>query len=147
MPTKEQIEAIINELQKILRIQDWDIKLHMKNDEEMDSVCKRNFIPAGFCIRFREYKLARVYLNYEADQYKEDWYSVLIHEVYHIVFDDFDCFCDNLTDFMREELRDELQSDYELQKERLINQLARGFVNAYPASNFEHILNQEASKP
>jgi hypothetical protein len=143
MPTKEQIEAIIKELQHILRIADWDIILHMKNDEEMDSVCKRDFIPAGYCTRYREYRLARIYLNYEADQYKDDWYSMLIHEVYHVVLDDFQYSCENLFDYIPEPAKKNLESDFDIQKEKAVCQLTKGFVNAYPVTKFDHILKSE----
>lgn len=140
MPNKEQIEAIIKELQSICRIQDWDIKLHMKNDEEMDSICKRDFIPAGYCTRYREHRLARIYLNHEAWEYKEDWYAVLVHEIHHVIFDEFQYCCENLFDYIPEGAKSNLESDFDVQKERIVCQITRIFCKTYPATNFKSIL-------
>ena len=139
IPPKEQIEAIIKELQKIMRIQDWDISIEIVNKREMDGTAKIDYIPAGFCHKNRYFKTAKISLNKDDDE--KDWYYVLIHELYHVVFEDSDNFWDNEVKHAIEEERfKELDNKNDFYKERLNCDLTRQFMNLYPTSNFNHIL-------
>lgn len=142
MPTKEKIEAIIKELQKILRIQDWDIKLEIVNNREMDSIAKEDYIPGGSCSRNRYYKEATVYLNKEYTS--NDWYYVLIHELYHIVLEDIDNFWDNeVRHCIVDDERKRMDDGYSFYIERLNCDLTRQFVSLFPVAKFGNILNAE----
>ena len=135
-PTKEEIEMIVKKFQKIARIEDWDIEVELKNDAEMNLACGIEFIPAGFCTRYREHKKAILLLNYESEQWKEDWYYVFLHEIHHIVFDDLDYAYETLFDYMPEKIADKKRGEIKVRKERFICELAKEFKNAYPKENF-----------
>jgi ssRNA-specific RNase YbeY (16S rRNA maturation enzyme) len=144
MPTKEQIEKIVTELQKIMRIQDWDVSIEIVNDREMDSIAKSDYIPRGYCHRNRHYKTAKISLNKDDEDFEKDWYYVLIHELYHVVFEDSDHFWDNEVKHAIEENRFlELEKKRDFYVERLNCDLTRQFLTLYPASNFDHILKEE----
>lgn len=138
MPTKEQIEAIIKELQKIMRLQDWDISFDYCSDRKIQELtgdysyacCKRN-------IRLHR---ATVYINKDHEGINE-WYSTLIHELYHIATNDTHYHAKSLLDYVPDETtRDKERNMFDNYYEQMIEDLARGFVNAYPVSNFDHIL-------
>jgi len=139
MPTKEQIEQITKELQKIMRIQDWDITPEIVNSREMDGIVKYDYVPGGYCHKNRHFKTADIYLNKEHTD--NDWYYVLVHELYHVVFEDSDNFWDNEVERAIEEDRlSELNKKHDFYVERLICDLTRQFVSLYPVSNFDYIL-------
>lgn len=134
MPTKEQIEAIIIELQKIMRLQDWDIELKYLSATEMFRETN-DITTIADCTRSRAHHLATIRLNYEADKTGEvvgGWYRTLVHEMYHIMIDSFD-YCVGF---------EEGNDGVSLAKERLVCDLARTFINIYPVKNFEHILTE-----
>jgi hypothetical protein len=139
MPTKEQIEAIIRELQRIMRIQDWDISFEYCGDRKMQELsgeynyacCERN-------IRLRR---AEIYINREHDGIGE-WYSTLVHEMYHIVTNDAYYHAMSLLDYVSDEnIKNKERNMFKNYNEQMIELLAKGFVNAYPVTNFDQILN------
>jgi len=138
MPDIEKLKEIIKELQKIMRIQDWDIDIHLINDKEMDATCKMDYIPSGYCSRNRYYKSANIYLNCEdKNNIDGDWYNTLIHEMFHIIMDSLDKFMDNtLFPIIEENKKDSMQDKYDFEKEKVDCMFARLFVNAYPVTNF-----------
>ncbi len=133
MPTKEQIEAIICELQKIMRLQDWDIELNYFSAIEMYK--KTDVIETiANCTRSRAHHLATIDFNYEMDKTGEvvgGWYNTLVHEMYHILVDGYDYTAD---------LPKNDDGGISLVKERLVCDLTRVFVTIFPVTNFNHIL-------
>lgn len=140
LPTKEQIEAIIRELQKILNIQQWEITFYfcdkykmkdMSSDESNWAACKRNM----------QRNCAQIYLNTECDGLS-DWYDSIVHEMYHIVTQDWNYHSKALLDYVPEGAAyDKEENMLNIYYESSIDRLAQGFVNAYPVSNFNSILN------
>lgn len=128
-PTINELNIMLASLQKILRIQDWDVEVYLKNNREMDSICKLDYITSGYCERYRELKQAKIYLNFEDEEYEKDWYFVFMHEIYHIVIDDFDYTVENAVDFITEKIRKDVKENVRIQKERLVCNLAKGFIN------------------
>jgi len=134
-PSKTQIEAIIVELQKIMRLQDWDIKLSYLSAVEMYRDTG-DISTIADCLRSRPHHLATIKMCYEADKTSNvvgNWYLTLVHEMFHILIDEFDY----ATEFKVD------HDDYSLPKERLVCNLARMFVKLYPEKNFDSILNNQ----
>jgi hypothetical protein len=142
MPTKEQIEQIIKELQKILRIQDWDISFQYVSEAEARDLYSEDC--SGGNLRYRDRAESRIIINTDNSRIKDVpdyWYHTLVHELYHIVTDDFICIIDDIMPQVRDEyVRKELNDTKNVKYEHLVNRLAQGFVNAYPVSNFDNIL-------
>ncbi|MFA5307786.1 MAG: hypothetical protein WC365_10115 [Candidatus Babeliales bacterium] len=142
MPTKEQIEQIIKALQKILRIQDWDISFKYVPEAEARDLYGENC--SGGNLRYRDRAESQIIINADNSRIKnipDYWYHTLVHEIYHIVTDDFIYIIDDIMPHVRDEyVRKELNETKNIKYEHLVNRLAQGFVNAYPVSNFDHIL-------
>jgi len=136
MPTKEQIEQILTELQGVMRIQDWDVSIEIVNDREMDSIAKCEYIPGGYCYRNRHYKTAAISLNKDYEDYEKDWYSILIHELYHVVLEDMDNFWDNeVFRLLPEDKQGSIGEKHTFYIERLNCDLTRQFCGLHPLSH------------
>ena len=81
LPTEETLGKIAQELAKILRVQDWNISVHLINGYEMD---KRygDCTYAGMSDINVRLNTADVYLN--SDNCGDEWYETLVHEIIHI---------------------------------------------------------------
>jgi predicted metal-dependent peptidase len=144
MITKEQIEAIIKELQKILRIQDWDITFEYCGDKKMQELTGECTY-CGCCDRDIKLKRAKIYINKDHEVINE-WYPTLVHELYHIITNDVHYLAGSLLNYVADEATRGKECDvFNNYMEQMIEILAKGFVNAYPASKFNHILLQESS--
>jgi len=147
MPTKEQIEQIIKELQRILRIQDWDINFKYVTEAEARDIYGEDC--SGGNLRKRHSEESYIIINQDNDKVKNMpnyWYHTLVHELYHIVTDSFIYVVDDSRQFIPDEkARKEWKETTNVKYEELVNKLAKGFVNAYPISNFDHILNHAAA--
>lgn len=133
IPDKGQLVKMVKRFQEIARIQDWDVFVELYSDAEMNKECGMEFIPAGFCTRYREHKKAIVMLNIEAEQWKENWYYVFLHELHHIVFDDMDYEIEGLLDYMPDKVAEKHRADIKVKKERFVCMLAKEFANACSA--------------
>lgn len=142
LPTKEQIEAIIQELQKIMRIQDWDIEFKYVSESEARDIYGNDC--SGGNMRKRDTEESQIIINKDNLRIKTEsdyWYHTLIHELYHIVTDRFIYEVDETTALIPDEIvRKNLSETINIRYEELVNKLAKGFVNAYPVSNFHNIL-------
>lgn len=136
IPNKSKIEEIIKKLQEIMRIQDWDIILHLCDTAQMAYECEHPYV--GYCTRFREHKLARVYINTNHNDNSGDgWYSTLVHELCHVVTDDYIFAVDTLcSDMIPKQIEQCVSQNLRIQYERLVQQLTKTFVTVYPVTNF-----------
>lgn len=119
-----------------MRIQDWDIEFKLFNKFEMqDETGSRNDV--ADCYRNRKIKYARISLNTDSWQNNKEWYEAIVHEMYHIVTDDWHYHAHSLLDFIKDEVANETMDNImNVYYERTIEVLAKGFVNAYPSTNF-----------
>ena len=81
IPSEERLNEIAQGLAKILRVQDWDINVHVINGYEMD----KRYNDCTFCgMADRNIRLntADIYLN--SDNCEDEWYESLIHELIHV---------------------------------------------------------------
>lgn len=136
LPSKEKLEIIKNSLAKIMRILDWDIdlslitKLEMKEEtgSKSDVAC---------CMRNRKLKYAMISLNIDHVQINDDWYQAIVHEMYHIITDDWHYHATGLLDFIKDETANtNLDNTMNVYYERTMEVMSKGFVNAYPVTNF-----------
>lgn len=136
LPSKEKLEEIVGKLAKIMRVLDWKIdvsligKLEMKEESgsSNDVAC---------CMRNRKLKYALISLNVDHIQIQDDWYNAIIHEMYHIITDDWHYHATGILDFVKDETTNtNLDNTMNVYYERTMEVLASGFVNAYPVENF-----------
>lgn len=126
------IKTMTEELQKLLRIQDWDIVVTIADNlyflREM-----QNENVKGYCMRDRAHRSALITLNGDhpqsvipvgEDYVADGWLSTLIHEFCHVFVDDYS--------YISEALIDEDERDYKyfdsqlrLQLESMINRTTR----------------------
>jgi hypothetical protein len=138
MPTKEQIEQIIKELQKTLHLQDWEFQLYFISEYEMKDIMKVDHLDTIGCVhRYQNQKLAYIKLNVDHSRINESWYATVVHEMLHIhglVLHDILL---NATDdtFIRN-YYDQESETYNCTLEKII-------VGLYPVSNFDYILNPQ----
>lgn len=80
----KKCEEFISEWQKILKIQDWTIKLCFISGEEMiDEMGSGDYVAS--CDRELHNKYATIRINIEHSRVNEDIYNTLLHELLHIV--------------------------------------------------------------
>lgn len=83
--TQEQIDEACAEWQKRLRLQDWDVDVHIERGHNLDS--------QGACNITQELKYALIRIRLMSDAKDSDlkcvgdMESVLLHELFHIHFD------------------------------------------------------------
>jgi len=146
LPQKEKLEEIVKSLAKIMRVQDWDIDLSLITKLEMqeESGSKND---VACCMRNRKLKYAMISLNTDHVQIKEDWYQAIIHEMYHIITDDWHYHATGILDFVKDESTNtNLDNTMNVYYERTMEILAKGFVNAYPVTNFIKEGNNDAKE-
>jgi len=135
LPPKEKLEEIVKGLAKIMRIQDWDIELKLVNKYEMQEETEDKDNIAA-CYRNRKLKNATIWLNMDKDQ-ENNWYLNIVHEMYHIVTDDWHYHVHSLLDFIKDESTNQILGNImNIYYEQAIEVIAKGFTNAYPATNF-----------
>ena len=103
IPSKEKVEAIIEELQKIMRIQDWDIEFRYVSELEAREMSEGDTSISGNCMRKRNSEESIISINVDNQKIKEIpdyWYHTLVHEMYHIVTDRFIYEVDEITDLI-----------------------------------------------
>jgi len=81
VPENDKLKEITEKLSKILRIQDWDIKVNVVSGYEFAEKTELECTCDGACCRNVRLNTAEIYLNKEKDV---DWYETLIHELLHI---------------------------------------------------------------
>ena len=129
MLTEEQIKATIQEWAPMMKIADWQIdfsfatRLEIKERTGNDS-------SVAHCIRNRLIKQALIEIDPDHRETLEDWQAVLAHEMFHVVTDDFHYHASCLLDFVPEEAHETFVNQLDLYYERLVEDLAKGFVSA-----------------
>lgn len=131
MPTKEQIEAIIKELQKIMRIQDWDIELKLLTGLEMAKQNDDELDVDGDCYRDLNHNRAIISINKEICN---DWYYTLVHELLHIQ--------STLLHVTANAYMGEKHSYFTVIYENFNDTVTRMFISLCPVTNFGHILKR-----
>jgi len=129
IPTKEQVRATIKEWAPMMKIADWRIDFEFANRLEMESIGKKEGC-CGFCRRQRLVKQAVINIDPKHPDVIEDWEQVLAHEMFHIVTDDFFYHANCCLDFVPEPAYDTFDNQMNMYYERLVDDLAKGFVFA-----------------
>lgn len=139
MPDKEKIEEIIKELQRIMRIQDWDIHFRYASEAETRDLSGEKQC-SGFNLRKRTATESQIIINRDNERIINEtdyWYHTLVHELYHIVTDRFIYEVDEITELIQDDLiRKNYADTIQIRYEELVNKLAQGFINAYPVTSF-----------
>jgi hypothetical protein len=98
-------------------------------------------------------KRAAVCINKDHDGVDEwdrvdEWYASLVHELYHILTQDVYYHAASLLDYIQDEAtRGKERNMFTIYHEQTVEMLAQGFVNAYPLSHFDYILNPKENQP
>jgi len=126
IPEQPKLDEIVKKLAEILRIQDWDIDVHVLSGYEMakhepndDSTVR------GLAIRDIRINKAEIYLNWEN---MLDWYQTLVHEMIHV---QTTMMCITATAYFTEN-----HSYFNDIYESMVDKQAVMFVKLYPVTNF-----------
>ncbi|MFA5248393.1 MAG: hypothetical protein WC415_04060 [Patescibacteria group bacterium] len=123
--TKE-IEAYFNLFKEILPMGNWRVILELVNSHDLSHYIKSPDA-YGACNKNRNTMYATIYINEDkprVDEYGETWEFTLLHEMLHLVIDDFMEYIEMKSP--------EIQEDtfFQIKKERLINLLSYSFFAA-----------------
>ncbi len=118
----EECEQFIKTMQKIMRLEDWDIKLCFISQAEM---AEKIGPDAVFCtgVRDNDNKIT-IWANCEHERIKEETEWCIIHELIEAVLWYYDEYIGNMC---ADEKEKKMLSEW---KERIINKLARAIWNA-----------------
>jgi hypothetical protein len=126
IPSKAKLKEIADKLASILRIQDWNIKIHIINGFEMN----KNYGDCtymGMSDKNVRLNTANIYLN--SDNCNEEWYETLVHELIHVQT----CSVEHCANSYFQENHTYF---YDL-LENMVEKQAQVFCKLYPVSNFD----------
>jgi hypothetical protein len=135
MPTKEQIEQIIRDLQPILRIADWDISVDILPAKEFKE--KTNSDGQAHNHIVRTLNSSHITINSDGTC---DWYTSLLHELVHLIFDSIEQAGTNACNLTSGNVSKCIDDNYMVAMERTVDRIANIIAKIYPISNFDHIL-------
>lgn len=131
IPNKDTLEKSIKVLQKIMRIQDWNIDAELISSREIVSKYpdKADFLTQAMSDRNlrRNYALISMNNEYICDE-DETWYDTLVHEMLHI----------QETSYLNTALAymSENGSFFQTIHEQYIDKLQKMFSHVYPLEKF-----------
>jgi hypothetical protein len=131
IPSKEKIEEIIKELQKIMRIQDWDISVSVLSREEF---IKEHKSDEQAKIKISRY-LNAAHIDINSDT-TSNWYKSLLHELIHLAFDPIEQAGINACNLTSGNVSRCIDDDYTVAMERTVEKMAAIFNSVYPITNF-----------
>jgi hypothetical protein len=131
IPSKEKIEEITKELQKILRVQDWDISIGVLTGEEF---IKQHETDAQAKIKIsRCLNSAAIDINADTT---DNWYKSLLHELIHLAFDPIEQAGINACNLTSGNISKCIDDDYTVAMERTVEKMAVILNAIYPVTNF-----------
>lgn len=131
IPSKEKLTEITKELQKILRVQDWDIDVDVCSQEEFE----KNGYPdeQAHNTVVRLLNKSAIYINKDAT---DDWYKSLVHELMHLVFDPVEQSGIVATGVTSGRVSKCIDDIYMVNMERTVERVSQIFCSVYPVTNF-----------
>lgn len=134
IPSKEKIEEIIKELQKIMRLQDWDIEIRYLNG--LDFVNKHDTDAVMIASINETINRAFIDVSYERKDISKDWYHGIVHELFHILLNRYEEWKGPILGFLNESTADAYKERYRIIDESITDKLAGVFETVYPVTNF-----------
>jgi hypothetical protein len=140
LPSKEKIEEIIKELQKIMRLQDWDIETEIVDNFYMVKKWPEKDMQEyvrGYHDTDLRHQLSIIRLNKDHPSMAEGWYQTLVHELFHVFLMRFVDTADYALRYLNEDgLKEIAHESFNLEHENTVARLTRIFVSLYPVTNF-----------
>ena len=134
MPDIEKLKEIIKELQKIMRIQDWNIGIELVSGEDFNNRVDEKFKD---CQAHNEITrlLNTCYILINIDK-TDNWYKSLVHELMHLAFDHLET-CESLIyQLNNKQIQQSVDDVFTVALERTVERMAEIFVSVYPVTNF-----------
>lgn len=119
----KECEDFIKKWQKILRIMDWEIGLSFLSGLEMLQHMGSEEYNAS-CARTSTNKSAMININAESSQINDDLEQTIIHELLHIVFDEYQVFTERAV-----KDNDYALNAIKIKMEQTVESLAKSFVS------------------
>lgn len=134
MVTLEKVVSILNKVQKLLRIQDWQINAHVASQKQIKEFLNEADDDSRVfgCIKIHsEFRVADMYIwkDLESDPLSQGLEFVIIHECLHIVLFQYDRLIKFAIQNLSIDMGSALEWRYSTVSEEVINQLANGFVS------------------
>jgi hypothetical protein len=118
--------TMTKDLQKILKIEDWKVEVQIVDKYGMEEAIEDRTV-LGCCYRNRRSAYARVSLNKDHEEIN-DWFSTLLHELYHVVTDDYCTHVDFLFDNFNCDSKEHTENLVKIYYERLMDNLSKGMA-------------------
>ena len=127
MLSEYQISVILPKLQKVLRIQDWDIEVVLMNSGDFHTHWQTN--DQGHNEVTRLLNASYISIN---KTYSEDNYKTLVHELIHLVFDHLET-CETLIYLLNnKQVQRSVDDVFSVALERTVERIAQIFISVYP---------------
>lgn len=134
LPSKEKIVEIIKELQPILRITNWEIDFDYCDKYRMKDLTGNENV--GACDNNLTVNYAHIYINTDSGQTNE-WYETLVHELYHLVTNDWRYHARSMLDYVQgETAHNKEENMLTAYYEQATDNLGRIFCKVYPVTHF-----------
>jgi hypothetical protein len=134
LPSREKINEMIRELQPILRISNWEIEFDYCDKYRMKVLTGGENV--GACDNNLQVNYAHIYINKDSDQINE-WYETLVHELYHLVTNDWRYHARSMLDYVKDEAANNKEENMlTAYYEQATDNLARIFCKVYPVTHF-----------
>lgn len=122
---------IVQHIQKVLRIQDFDITVKFETEKELYYAVGDSC--AGCCQIQPDLKEATILINADDEQNSGDgWYYTLLHELIHVTLEDIETFLENE---LGEKVSENL--NYISCIEKTTNRLAKALARLIPLDSFD----------
>jgi hypothetical protein len=131
IPSKEKIEEIIKELQKIMRIQDWCIAFDLLGNKEFAERYGEKEQAYNCINRLLDYS----YITINKD-ITSDWYVSLVHELIHLVCDPLETAGTMAYNMAAKNNQRCVEDVMKVSIERSVERMAKIFCTVYPVTNF-----------
>jgi hypothetical protein len=127
IPNIDKLKEMVVKLQKIMRIQDWDISIELLSAIEM-STRFGDCTTMGYSFRNIKLNTATISINKDNLGGENEWYATLVHELFHVQ-----------STMLMSVANAYFQKEYEYFEtiyESHTEKLAQMFITIYPVTNF-----------
>lgn len=136
IPNKEKLEKIIKELQRIMRIQDWDIEVLTLTKAEMCLKWGNEGEDLGHYSVNERRNYAEICFGKDAEENQQEWYNTIVHELIHIATIRYRTRQLEMLSHIDEKIRNIIHENVTEAYESMVDNLTRCFCTIYPETNF-----------
>ena len=123
----EECKEFIKKMQKVMKIQDWDILLNFMTFDQITGFMQKNADFIACCKKDWHLKVARIGINIEHPCINENLEKNILHELIHIVTGEYERQVSMLCDLANNEYA---KATLDLLLEQMVEQIATSIYNS-----------------